>query len=1297
MTLTDAPKRTVRVFVSSVAADRHWTDGYLVPALRDASVTVVTEEAFRPGRPRLAEFEEAISSSDYVVLVLSPAYFADDGATIVDLMAQHYGMDTGTWPVIPIVLQQVDVPLRLRVLTPVDATTTDAWTDAVGRLIRAVGSVPATPAPPPPCPYPGMTAFGPERAAQFFGREPEVDDATARLAGGTPGLCVVGPSGSGKSSLLLAGVAPRLTERGWLVHVVRPGDLTAASAAPLRDDDGHGLLIVDQLEEAFRPDVDLDAVVAAVERWWSAPRHAVAVTMRADFYPQLMSSPLWSRLRDYRLEVVPMDHAAIRRAITMPSLGVDVFVEPTLVERLAADAADEPGSLPLLQETLVLLWEHLERRMLPLSAYEAFVLPRRHYGDPPRTGLQVAMARRADRALAALDDDQQRTARRIFVRLVHFDDARMLRRRQRIDELMVGGDDTAAFDAVLAHLAAARLVTLDSDARGGGVTVDLAHEALITGWPRFAEWLDERRAHEDARRRLEAKASEWRRLGGAEGGLLDDVELAEADRWLGDEDEAADEASDDLRALVSSSRAALDAHRTARRTARRRLFVLSIVAAMLIVATPLLLLLATEAQRDAGQARVEARANELAVSAEAQPDQYVDQAMLLGVAAHQLHPDDFTRSGLLSAVTRNEAVVRQFHTTAPVRALAVVDDVLALGGRDGDVELRQLGTWQRLGSLRVPEPRVLPNGEPVALRSLAVAPDGTLLGGTNDGRVTGWDVDSGRVVGAPEQRHTGSVRALAFGRDGQFASGSAPTDATAGTDPVGPGRIIVTDVDGRSRRLDEHRDWVNALLFTPDGRWMISAGGATSGRSVDHRILIWSTSTWQVDEALDGHADAVRSLAITPDGALLASADAEGRVLLWDLDARRRTDAVRGHDERVFSVAFLGDGDRLASASRDHTVAIWDVDRDAGTVARAPRVLRGHDGGVGALVDTGVHLVSGGDDDRVVVWDLRADRHRLAQRVDDRRGAVVAASADGRSTAVAAIDGVVELGGAAAGPAVVVGAPVRSLALDDGGAMLVAATADGRLAVFDTATSQRLATARTGAQGLVVAVDRAGAVLTGDASGAVTRWSGDLRTRDSVGAHGAGWAVSGIAPLGDGVVVSTGLDGRLLAHDADGAEPVVLDPVGGQFTATAALPAGTLALAGDVDGLLQLWDVSRPEQPVQRLGVHDAPIAAIAVSVDGRMVASGDDAGVLALWDVTDGRLRPLGAPIATGSRISSLGFSVDGTLLAGGPEGAWRWSMHPDAWRDVACATAGRDLSPAERLPYAPELDDVAVCPDQR
>jgi conflict system STAND superfamily ATPase/TIR domain-containing protein len=605
------------LFISYAEADRAWVDGFLLDALDQATVDYHTEDAFALGVPRLIEFEHAIAQSKRTLLVLSPAYLADTFGQFVDVLVNSYGMETATWPVIPLILLPVDLPPRLRQLVPLDATNPETRQAALAKLCAQLQRPVPSAGPLPACPYPGMVPFDEADSERFFGREAEVQDLIERLRL-HPFIAVIGASGSGKSSLVRAGLIPALRKSRlfggkatqgqaseWTVKIIRPGATPLAVLAAAidieerlaaRPEAPRLLLVVDQFEELFTIAGDqAQPFQQTLQKLAAAPGCYVVLTARADFYSNIMASPLWPEIQAHRMELMPITDDGLRRAIVQPAERVDVFVESALVERLLADAANEPGVLPLIQETLVLLWEKLERRFLPMRAYDALVLTRGAYADGgERTGLQVAIARRADATFASLTAEQQPIARRIFLRLIQFGEGRAdTRRQQPVDELRSAGDDPALFEATLRHLTDSRLLTLSAvenkeqktKNKEPGITeeqrttdhgprttrmVDIAHEALIRGWPLLQGWLNERRDAEQIRRRLEDKAAEWVRLGRGDGGLLDAIEVVEAERWLESAD--ADEMGFDeaLPALAVYSRAALEAQEQEQEAARQR-------------------------------------------------------------------------------------------------------------------------------------------------------------------------------------------------------------------------------------------------------------------------------------------------------------------------------------------------------------------------------------------------------------------------------------------------------------------------------------------------------------------------------------------------------------------------------------------------------------------------------------------------------------------------------------------------------------------------------------------------------
>jgi len=546
------------LFISYAEADHAWVEGYLLDALTLAGVCCHSEAAFALGVPRVLEFERAVQQSQRTLLVLSPACLVEGFSQFTDLLAQSYGLETATWPVIPLILQDVKLPPRLAMLTALDATDPATWSQVVERLCTELQRPVPGPALRPPCPYPGMVPFSEADSGRFFGRGREIQELLECLRL-HPFLTVIGPSGSGKSSLVFAGLIPALRQSGlfgpggWLVRTMRPGGtpLTALAAAlggdpadpvqavsallATQPDARRLLLVVDQFEEVFTMSgQEAIPFQGALQRLAQMPHCYVVLTVRADFYPDLMASPLWHAIQAHRVEVLPLDADGLRQAIVRPAEDRDVrvYVEAALVERLVTDAAGEPGILPWVQETLVLLWEKLERRLLPLRAYEALVLPYRAYGAPPLTGLQVAMARRADVALAELTPDQQAIARRIFLCLVQFGEGRPdARRQQPVSALRFAGKDPVLLDRTLRHLTDRRLLTLSGEEKETDRKVDIAHEALIAGWPKLQQWIREGRDAEVTRRWIEKAAEEWSQHRQDSSYLFTGKRLQQAEAW----------------------------------------------------------------------------------------------------------------------------------------------------------------------------------------------------------------------------------------------------------------------------------------------------------------------------------------------------------------------------------------------------------------------------------------------------------------------------------------------------------------------------------------------------------------------------------------------------------------------------------------------------------------------------------------------------------------------------------------------------------------------------------------------
>lgn len=430
------------------------------------------------------------------------------------------------------------------------------------------------------CPYRGLQVFEEEHAPFFFGREAATEWLMNDLRG-SRFLTVVGPSGSGKSSLVRAGLVPALrrgdllSSETWPLCVLRPGHrpleslavaliqlvgpaddptalsrlmdaltadhrqlhLTTRLALTDAPPDRYSALVVDQFEELFTLCRDEDQRGAFIHNLLYASAiegggTVVVLTIRADFYGKCAVYPdLAARVTDHQMLVSPMVEEELRQAIERPAQLVGLEFEGGLVEALLRDVQAEPGALPLLQHTLLELWERRERYRLTFAAY-------REIG-----GVQGAIAHRAESIYTGFDPAQQAITRRVLLRLTQpGEGTEDTRRRVHKNELLPTGERAETTEAVIQTLADARLVTTSRDMATGEEQVDVSHEALIRGWPRLREWIEEDRAGLRTHRRLTEAANEWEENNRDESYLYRGARLTEAMEW-------AQEHADELNAL----------------------------------------------------------------------------------------------------------------------------------------------------------------------------------------------------------------------------------------------------------------------------------------------------------------------------------------------------------------------------------------------------------------------------------------------------------------------------------------------------------------------------------------------------------------------------------------------------------------------------------------------------------------------------------------------------------------------------------------------------------------------------
>jgi WD40 repeat protein len=1277
------------LFVSHAGCDRGFVE-LVCTRLRAAGFAALfvdfdPEDGIPAGRHWERELYVQLRRTDAVIFLASAASVASRWCFAELSLARSLGR-----PIFPVRLEPGTRMSLLDDVQWIDLADVDADATRLLTGLHAAGLDPAdafawNPRRPP---YPGLAPFEAQDAAVFFGRQQETERLTEllqpTLARG-PGrwVAIVGPSGSGKSSLLRAGLLPRLarTPGQWVpLPPLLPGrhpignladclaQAFAAAGAPRRARDlrinlrrGPSALVALAGELADlhrqgerRPNVlvVIDQAEELVIRTGPREEHAflrlvtgalgedsplwVVATLRSEFLSTAPDRAGLAEALDDALVVEPLSRARLAEAIARPAQRAGLDLEAGLTERMVEDAAGG-DALPLLAYTL--------RELAERAGFEGRITAKEYAG---LGGVVGALQHRADRLAEEL-------TRRGYGALVVPTLLKLVTvgplgqpTGRRMPRSALSGEEHEVVDAFVEG----RLLTSSGNPAdpSGQAMVDVAHEALLRQWLPLRDAIEADQVGLRLRAEVERLATDWdqrgRGRGDEESYLLRGGRLATVDQWAREHSAELHPVEDQF--LQASRALAARELETARRS-NRRLQVLAGGLAVLLVAAVTVGALAVRANHQTEiQARL-AMSRQLAARADELIELKPDTAILAGLQSLSLARDERPRprppAGLITGLARVTHTSRLLvGHTGPVWGVAFSPDGGLLATTSGD---RTVRLWEM--------PSGRPHGQPLtghtaAVKDVAFSPDGRLLATAGaDRTVRLWDVATGRPHGEPITGHSAGIWAVAFSPDGRLLA-TAGADHTVRLWNVSSGRERGTPLTG-------HTDEVRGVAFSPDGRLLASA-------SDDRTIRLWDMPSGRPHgQPLTGHENWVTDVEFSPDGKLLATSSGDQTVRLWEVaTGRPHGEPITGHSAGIWAVVFSPDGRLLASASDDQTIRLWEA--ASGRPYSQP--LTGHTmwaDGV-AFSPDGRLIASVSLDQTVRVWDV-AETYSVSQPLSGHTDAVngVAFSPDGRLLASASDDRTIRLwdmpSGRPHGPPLTGHTDwVSGVAFSPDGRLLATAGGDQTVRLWDVATGRPH-----------------GRPLTGH-----TDW------------------VSGVAFSPDGRLLATaGGDQTVRLWDMPSGRAHGQPITGhtGYIQSVAFSPDGTLLATTSTDNTVRLWDVpsGRPHGPV--LFGHTNTVLGVAFSPDGKLLATVSNDRTVRLWDVATGHAH--GQPL-TGhtDEVRAVAFSPDGRVLATASADGTARLWRPDfaSWVAFGCKMVNRNLSMAEWEQLAPSLGYQRTCP---
>jgi WD40 repeat protein len=1104
-------------------------------------------------------------------------------------------------------------------------------------------------------PFKGLQIFEETDADLFFGREEITGVLVLRLTqsihqGGGAFLAVVGASGSGKSSLIRAGLIPvlqrgipladgtRLTEAmNWPIHIISPSvhpleslassltrdeeSVTAVNTliADLRSDPNslyrytnkrlgnknqRLLLFVDQLEEIFTLCHDEEERVIFINSLMAAATNPASqiillTSLRADYYAQCSQ---YDNLRDelelHQKFLGPMNNHELRAAIEQPAQNAGYSFESGLVSTLLHEVGNEPGALPLLSHALLETWKRRRGKELTFEAYNE------------AGGIRGAIAKTADAVYEfQLTAEQQTITQHIFISLTDIGTSQDTRRRAPLGELIRRTDEQEAVKEVLRILTHSRLIIV------GKETAEVAHEALIREWPILRRWLDDNREALRLQRQVQEDAEAWRSLGEDAGALYRGVRLGQALEWVAEYDEELNELSHQF---LITSKEVVEREETEREAARQR----ELEAAQRLAES--------ERERAEEQAKTATQLRKWAnyliglvvialimagVAAFAM-DQAQDRSTELQKTNVQLDAANMTaqqKTRIAQATALAAQAKTLFHESPQLNLLLAVEAVQFLQSDDPRVPDAEEALWQALANFGG---RKLTNHDDV-VTAAAISPNGRWL-------VTGGE---DYVIHVYDLENESDEPLYLFGSEGPvFTAVIAPDNDTLITGSW-DGLIYIWSLSAPDSfvLLESGGGTIISSDISPDGRWLVTGSDDGTASLWDMEDLFESVYTFS------GHSGGVTAVAFSPDEHWLGTGSDDGLALLWDFTdltlppyvisrinvAMAVTGGERGDgragqlppaylanfiDSAIYGMAFSADSKLLITAggtppwvnpnARDYTVDLWQVDDPDDP----PITLTGHEGYITDLAVSPDNrwLVTTSWDSTGRVWDMQnLDTPPIILHGHEDFVTAVAISPDSEHMVTASADHSTRLWDLAflnSTPRTLFGhgATVSALVISPNNRWLATAGDDTTIRLWDLAQPDNVTRLLKAHTAPVTAL-----AISPD-----EKW---LISSDESGAVYA-WEMT----------MLTGSETRFDTPTAmlRGHEDTV--------SSLAVSGDGRWLVTGSYDNTARLWDLSNPAaQPIVLRG-HEKAVFDVTISNDNHWLVTASADGTARLWDLTN-------------------------------------------------------------------------------